>query len=42
MGQAVDSELYWNMNGIVDRFQEPIDREVWLAGEMYSADVDLS
>ena len=42
MGQGVDSELYWHMSGIVDRFQEPIAREDWLAGQLYSDMVDLS
>ena len=30
------------MSGIVDRFQEPIAREDWLAGQLYSDMVDLS
>ena len=42
MGQSVESELYWDMNAIVDRFQEPINREAWLAGQNYSDLVDLS
>lgn len=42
MGQAVESEKYWTMNGITDRFQEKVLDADWLAGTYEAESVDLS
>jgi len=41
MGQAVQSEMYWQMNSTVYRFQEKVDNDAWLDGFYESDLVDL-
>ena len=43
MGQGVESEIYWLMNGnsSVRRFQEKQDNEKWIAGELETPLVPL-
>lgn len=40
-GQAVESEIYWNMNAAVNLFQEHVDDQDWLDGNIHSAPVNL-
>ena len=42
MGQAVESEKYWTMNGVADRFQEKVSDKDWLAGTYEAEFVDIS
>ena len=43
MGQGVESEIYWSMNGnpAVKRFQEKQADDKWLAGELETPLVPL-
>ena len=40
-GQAVESEIYWQMNANINRFQEKIDDQDWLDGKEVTDLVDL-
>ena len=39
---GVQSLQYWVTNGVTDRFQEPVDRLEWNAGNTLTAEMDVS
>ena len=39
---GVQSLQYWVTNGVTDRFQEPADRQEFIAGDKQTAEIDVS
>jgi len=41
-GQSVQSEKYWTTNGLMKRFQEPVNERQWFAGVTTTNMVEMS